>query len=51
MNKAIDIGQTYGWYSHFMTLAQGDVLKIGEIVDMNHREAMMALSYLIDINR
>jgi hypothetical protein len=48
--KAKEIGEVYGWYTHFMLLAKGDVLKIAEVVDMNHREAFMALSYLIDVN-
>ena len=44
------MSQTYGWYNHIMLLAQSDLLKINDVVEMNHKQAFMALCYLIDVN-
>ena len=49
--KAQEMGATFGWYNHFVLLAGGDYLKIGDVVDTPHREAFYNLCHKLESNR
>lgn len=44
------IAERYGWYSHFMILADGDVLKLDAVTELNVHEALHALGFKMDLN-
>ena len=48
--KEVGEKNPFGWYQAIVTLAGQDVLKIPQVVQINHIEAFNFMTYMIDQN-